>query len=296
MGVARSRPGASSSAIQYHYDLGNDFYALWLDETLTYSCALWDTAEDLTTAQVKKLDWHLSNCGPGVRRLLDVGCGWGSILKRAVQNYDVQQAVGLSLSREQERWIQEHIPLPEVNVRLENWMDHRPEAPYDGIVSIGAFEHFARLDQTPAEKLAGYREFFECCHEWLHPAGTLSLQTIVYENSTRRDFSPFFAESIFPESDLPHIFEIAQAIRGLFEIKVWRNDRSHYARTLRCWLEGLRTHRQEAEAIAGTEKVKQYEKYLGLMILAFHTGTMNLARIHLRRLDRGQVRNSSATL
>ena len=280
-----SRTGASAAAIQHHYDVGNDFYGLWLDPTRTYSCGLWYGDEDLSTAQINKIDWHLKNVGGGeVRRLLDVGCGWGSTLKRAVEHYRVREAVGLSLSMEQVRWCREH-SVPEANVRLENWLDHQPASPYDGIVSIGAFEHFARLDQSPKEKLDGYRHFFAFCHGCLRSGGRLSLQTITYENATRKQFSPFFAETIFPESDLPHMFEIAQAVFGLFEIEIWRNDRAHYARTLRHWLDNLRSRRKEAAAIAGADKVSQYEKYLALMIVAFHTGTMNLARISMRRID-----------
>ncbi|HXB21651.1 MAG TPA: cyclopropane-fatty-acyl-phospholipid synthase family protein [Candidatus Solibacter sp.] len=280
-----NRTGASAAAIQHHYDVGNEFYALWLDETRTYSCGLWYGDEDLVTAQMNKIDWHLNNVGGReVRRLLEVGCGWGSTLKRALEHYQVREAVGLSLSMEQVRWCQEH-SVRNADVRLENWLDHQAESPYDGIVSIGAFEHFARLDQSPEKKLEGYRDFFSFCHQCLRPGGRLSLQTIIYENASRKQFSPFFAETIFPESDLPHMFEIAQAVSGLFEIEMWRNDRAHYARTLRHWLDNLRACRKEAIAIAGTDKVSQYEKYLALMIVAFHTGTMNLARISMRRID-----------
>jgi len=286
--VSETRPGASAAAIQQHYDVGNDFYALWLDETRTYSSGLWYGDEDLASAQINKIDWHLNNsCGREAGRLLEVGCGWGSTLKRALEHYQVREAVGLSLSVEQVRWCKER-SVPNADVRLENWLDHRPAGLYDGIVSIGAFEHFARLDQDPGEKLEGYRGFFSFCHRALRPGGRLSLQTITYENAGRKQFSPFFAQSIFPESDLPHMHEIAQAVSGLFEIELWRNDRAHYARTCRHWLDNLRACRKQAAAIAGAEKVSQYEKYLSLMIVAFHTGTMNLARISLRRIDAGE--------
>lgn len=285
--VARDSPlarsGASPAAIQHHYDVGNDFYFLWLDSSHTYSCALWNADEDLAAAQANKLDWHLDRCGaPGAPRLLDVGCGWGSLLRRATEHHGVGRAVGLSLSAEQCRWI-DGLGLPNVEVRLESWADHRPDTPYDAIVSIGAFEHFARLDQSPAEKLAGYRAFFEFCHGALRPDGRLSLQTITYENSDRSTFSQFFAQKIFPESDLPHLAEIVEASRGLFEIEMLRQDRNHYARTARAWLSRLNAHAAEAAALVGPDTVETYKKYLGLLVVGFHTGTMNLARIALRR-------------
>ncbi|MFC4161439.1 class I SAM-dependent methyltransferase [Chitinimonas lacunae] len=277
--------GASVEAIQHHYDLSNDFYALWLDPSMTYSSALWYGDESLSSAQRNKLDWHLDRVQiDTAERLLDVGCGWGSLLHRATERNPRCHGVGLSLSAAQLAAIAEH-HWPRIETRLESWADHEADAPYDGIVSIGAFEHFARLDQSPREKLEGYRAFFVFCHRVSKPRGPLSLQTITYETADREQFSRFFAERIFPESDLPHLHEIAQAAHGLFEIVELRNDRAHYARTLRHWLSALRAHKDEAIALVGERAYIDYERYLGLMVVAFHTGTMNLCRLALRRLD-----------
>jgi len=278
-------PGASAAAIQRHYDLGNDFYALWLDESLTYSCAMWDFGDDLHTAQLRKIDWHLAHAGD-IRggRILDIGCGWGSTLRRAVERFGVAHATGLSLSAAQVSFI-ERIATPRIEARLQGWAEYDSRERCDAIVSIGAFEHFARLDQTPAEKVSGYRDVFECCRTLLRPGGKLCLQTITYENADRREFSRFFAEQIFPESDLPHLSEIAAASRGLFEIELLRNDRHHYARTAREWLTRLQERSDEASALVGDDAVQSYRKYLGLLAVGFHTGSMNLARIVMRRFD-----------
>src|SRR5262245_33777912 len=94
--------GASPQAIQQHYDVGSDFYALWLDNTLTYSCALWldaDSDGDLETAQIRKIDHHIISArARRVERVLDVGCGWGAVLRRLVSDYGVRHATGLTLS------------------------------------------------------------------------------------------------------------------------------------------------------------------------------------------------------
>lgn len=282
---ALANPGASAQAIQFHYDVGNSFYELWLDRTLTYSCALWDGHDTLEAAQLAKIDHHIDKSGArGQARVLDIGCGWGSTLHRLVSTAGVANATGLTLARQQaahidrQRW-------PGVEVRVESWSDHRPAMPYDAIISVGAFEHFAKLDQSPADKIAGYRSFFQRCHDWLPPGGCLSLQTMSYENSSREDFSPFFASQIFPESDLPRLSEIAAASERLFEIVSVRNDRHHYARTSLEWRRRLLKRRAEAVALVGEDAVARYDKYLHLWAVGFHTGTMGLLRLQLRRLE-----------
>jgi cyclopropane-fatty-acyl-phospholipid synthase len=280
-----SNPGASPAAIQHHYDVGNEFYRLWLDETLTYSAALFDQHDDLAAAQRAKIDHHVASArAAGAKRVLDIGCGWGATLHRLVEHHGVAEATGLTLSNEQAAWIGEQ-RWPGVSVRLESWSDHVPDRPYDAIISVGAFEHFARLDMSEADKIAGYRAFFERCRSWLAPGGWLSLQTIAYGNARQSDFSKFFADDVFPESDLPRLQEIAAACDLLFEIAAVRNDRAHYERTCVEWRRRLRARRDEAVALVGEPIVRRYEKYFQLLSIGFHVGTMGLLRIALRRID-----------
>jgi cyclopropane-fatty-acyl-phospholipid synthase len=278
--------GASQDAIERHYDVGNDFYALWLDETRSYSCALWDTAQTLEQAQLAKIDFHVQQArAAGKARVLDVGCGWGATLRRLVEIHGVQQAVGLTLSRQQAAWLAARA-WPGVTAAVESWADHAPASPYDAILSVGAFEHFARLGTPEAEKVEGYRAFFRRCHDWLQPGGHLSLQTICYENARREDFSAFFAEQIFPESDLPRLSEIFAASERLFEVVTLRSDRADYARTAREWLHRLRARRAEATALVGEETTRRYETYLKMLTIGFHVGTMGLVRVAFRRIER----------
>ncbi len=279
-------PGASQEAIQHHYDVGNDFYRLWLDSVaLVYSCALWNENDTLESAQIRKLDYHIREARAyGAGRVLDVGCGWGGLLQQLTQVYGVEHAVGLTLSREQEIHIK-GLGNPQTSVRLENWLEHQPTAPYDALISIGAFEHFARLDLDRPQKVEAYEAFFARCHEWLRPNGCISLQSIVYGNARREHFSSFFDKEIFPESNLPHVSEILESSERLFHIERLRNDGADYERTFIEWRRRLKANWDKAIRLVGEQVVQRYDRYFQYLIIGFHTGTMGLARLTLRRID-----------
>src|SRR5437660_5758563 len=119
--------GASAGAIRHHYDVSNEFFALWLDPTMTYSCALWEPGDTLERAQIRKLDDVLDGVrARGAARLLDVGCGWGSLLRRATESYGVRRAVGLTLSEHQADWLATRSLAPDVDVLVRNWVDYWP--------------------------------------------------------------------------------------------------------------------------------------------------------------------------
>ncbi|NJM72008.1 MAG: class I SAM-dependent methyltransferase [Scytonema sp. RU_4_4] len=280
--------GTSAESVQHHYDEGNEFYRLWLDDTMTYTCALWEEGEmydALKTAQIRKLDFHIKQAkAKRARRVLDIGCGWGALLRRLVEVHDVEKAVGLTLSKAQAEWVKS-LKNPQIEVYLENWSDHCPENPYDAILGVGILEHVARLELSETEKVKTYRHFFLRCHELLQPGGWMSLQTGVYGNMRREDFSQFIATEIFPESDYPRLADLAKASEQLFEIVAIRNDPEHYERTCKAWLSKLKTNRAAAVNLIGEEAVVRYEKYLNFCIIGFHIGTINLVRIAMRRID-----------
>lgn len=275
--------GASAEAIQAHYDVGNSFYELWLDPTLTYSCALWAGDDDtLAAAQARKLDWVAEPAlKAGAKRVLDIGSGWGSMLRRLTEG-GVAEAVGLTLSQQQHDHVAA-LGLPGAEVRLESWRDHKPAAPYDAIVSVGAFEHFADADLSEDQRAAVYRDFFAACHGWLAPGAPLVLQSIAYGPSPASFGRELFLE-IFPESDLPRPFEIFRACDGLFEVTDYRNDREHYIRTLRAWHRNLRDHAAEAIALVGRERVEFYKRYLAISTLMFSGRHAVLLRLKMTRV------------
>jgi cyclopropane-fatty-acyl-phospholipid synthase len=303
--AARERAEAAAAAIRYHYDVGNDFYALWLDRSLTYSCAMPRGADDtLECAQQRKLRYHLDAVRAGgafgdgafgdgafsdgalAHGVLDIGCGWGSLLAELSQARQVRRSVGLTLSDEQAAFVWSR-GYPGVEVRTGSWTDCEPGGPFDGIVSIGAFEHFARPDDGSARKVRVYREFFERCRGWLAAGGVLSLQTIAYANMSAGDASQFMVREVFPDADLPTLAEITAAAERVFEIQAVRNDRLDYAWTCEQWARRLRASRPAALRVVGPETVARYERYLKMSALGFRMGKICLLRLILRPYGRG---------
>jgi cyclopropane-fatty-acyl-phospholipid synthase len=274
--------GASTEAIGLHYDVGNDFFGLWLDPDMVYSCAMFEGREDLHTAQLRKLDYHIRESrATHARRVLDIGCGWGALLRRLVRG-GVRTAVGLTLSRSQVEKI-ERDNVPGTCVRGESWQHHVADAPYDAIISIGAFEHFARGDLLPEEKVDAYRQFFDFCHRNLRTGGRLSLQTIAYRTHERPLDS--FMSKVFPESDLPDASEIRRASDARFELLVSRDDRDDYYRTCRLWAKNLAARRTEAVGMVGQETTRNFEEALAIFTAGFKVGAFSLLRLTFGRRD-----------
>lgn len=285
-----TKRGGNAAAIQHHYDVSNRFYQLWLDSSMTYSAGLWPENvlnDDLEQAQIRKIDWHLAAAGAqpasSPRMLLDIGCGWGALMRQHTRQQPGNKAVGLTLSHEQYEHITD-LNQANIAVREESWIDHQPTTAYDGIVSIGAFEHFAQPETSAAEKVDVYREFFSRCQQWLKPKGKLSLQTIAYGSLSAKDKNVFTQTEIFPDSELPRPGEIFLAADGIFEVVTYRNDRLHYGKTCDLWLANLRHHRETIEQEFGTALYQKYEKYLKLAVAGFYFGQILLLRFEMKSL------------
>ena len=280
--------GGSAAAIRHHYDVGRDFYKLWLDQSMTYSCALWnldDVTDTLDRAQKRKIEFHLDAAyAQRARFILDIGCGWGGLLRQASATCSAERIVGLTLSHDQARYLESSAP-ERAEVRLESWVHHKPASKYDSIISVGAFEHFAKPEDAVTQKIALYRDFFERCRDWLSPEGRMSLQTIAYGTMKREEASQFINTEIFPNADLPTLGEIVTATEGIFEITMIRNDRLHYAKTFSVWAGSLRDNRHRATSLVGSAVSRRYERYLTQSSLGFLMGKIGLLRIALRPLS-----------
>jgi len=273
----------SPSAIQFHYDLSNDFYRLWLDAQMVYSAALWTSADQsLESAQREKLLFHADAVGATEgMRILDVGCGWGALLRTLVLERGVSSAIGLTLSAAQKQFFEDGPPASRAQILLASWEDYADLEPFDGIISIGAFEHFGRHDQSAAQRREVYARFFDFCARRLRRGGKLSLQTIAFGRI--RSMSRFMREEIWRESELPLAHEVLDAASKCFEVEQLVNHRLHYLRTLREWRARLERAAEQAAQIVGSQKVTDYFRYLDESAVGFETGAVQLLRISLRR-------------
>lgn len=276
--------------VQHHYDLSDDFYRLFLDRTQTYSCAYFER-EDLTLeeAQLAKIDLSLGKLGlqPGMT-LLDVGCGWGATLMRALEKYDVN-VVGLTLSKNQALHVQQLFDESDSSrsrrVLLEGWEQF--DEPVDRIVSIGAFEHFG-YDR--------YNAFFKMAYDALPADGVMMLHTIVLpsdEDFAAREvpitmrhlkFFKFIMDEIFPGGRLPKVTDVQDhAIRAGFRIDRVHPLRLHYARTLDQWAEALEANEEEAVALQSREVYDRYMKYLTGCAELFRGGYTDICQFTLAK-------------
>ena len=210
-----------------HYDLGNDLFEAMLDPYMVYSCGYWAAANDLANAQEAKLDLVCRKLGlqPGMK-LLDIGCGWGGLIRFAAEHYGVE-CTGLTNSREQAARAEERAGKQPVHILLGDWrcLETGIETRFDRIASVGMFEHVGH---------ANYRRFFETTRALLAPGGLFLLHTIG-KNRRGRSVDPWIEKNIFPNGELPSLGEIADACESLFVIEDVHNFGADYDRTLMAW-------------------------------------------------------------
>ena len=251
--------GASQEAIEFHYDMPAEFFALWLGNSMTYTAARFTRADmTLNEAQDDKINYHLDSARVGEGyRMLDIGCGWGTLLKAGVERRGAALAHGLTLSPLQQQYITS-LDMPNVTAALQSYEHHEPEMPYDSIVSVGAFEHFVKPEMSRAEKLDTYSELFRRAAQWMTRDGRFSLQTMTWGDAGPSERAMNRIHEIFPESDLPEIADVIEAAHPHLELVSMENRPEDYQYTLAAWAQGLMANSDAATRIVGEERFKFY--------------------------------------
>ena len=270
------------------YDISNDFFALWLGPTMGYTCGYYERDDmNLEESQNAKFDLALGKLDlePGMT-LLDVGCGWGGAMERAVQRYDVN-VIGITLSKAQSEYARQRLAKLDtqrtVEVRLQGWEEF--DEPVDRIVSIGAFEAF-KADRYPL--------FFERAYSILPRDGRMLLHTILahtqkffHDNGIKLTISDlkfmrFIGTEIFPGGQLPAVEDIERlADESGFTLERIHLLQPHYARTLDMWAQNLAAHRDEAIAITDEATYDKYMRYLTGCADFFRRGITNVGQFTL---------------
>jgi cyclopropane-fatty-acyl-phospholipid synthase len=282
----RHSPERDRRVITFHYDVSNDFYQLWLDHRMVYSCAYFKSqSDDLDIAQKQKLDYicRKLRLRPG-QRLLDIGCGWGALVVHAAKHFGVR-AEGITLSEAQAEWGCARIAkaglAKQARIDLRDYREISANGCelYDAIVSVGMAEHVGR------ERLS---EYFAAAHRALKPGGVFLNQAIAEDVITRpgsRNDS-FIEQYVFPDGDIPPLPTMLSAAESVnFEIRDVENLREHYALTLRHWLHRLETHHDEALRFIDEATYRVWRLYIAGSAHGFRTGHIAVYQTLLAKLD-----------
>jgi cyclopropane-fatty-acyl-phospholipid synthase len=266
------------TAISHHYDVGNDFYRLVLGPSMVYSCAYWTPgASTLEQAQEAKLDLVCRKLGlrPGMR-MLDVGCGWGSLLVHAARHYGVV-GTGVTLSAEQARGARERIAeaglSDQLTIRLQDYREIS-DGPYEAISSVGMAEHVGTEQ---------YRRYAGLLYGLLAPGGRLLNHQIARRPSAPGEHyrtSPFISAYVFPDGDLSPIGETVGLLEQAgFEIRDVESLREHYARTLRAWVGNLESAWDLAAELTTTGRARVWRLYMAASALAFEENRIGVNQV-----------------
>lgn len=282
---ARHSRERDRQAVTYHYDVSNDFYALWLDRRMVYSCAYFATPDDdLDTAQEQKLDYicRKLRLRPG-ERLLDIGCGWGALVIHAARRYGVE-ALGITLSRPQAELANERIRqaglADRCRVEVGDYREIDAPGESDKLVSVGMFEHVGE---------ALLPDYFERAWGLLRPGGVFLNHGIARSATQRSRRGPSFVDRyVFPDGELVPINTTLRAAETAgFEVRDVESLREHYVLTLRHWVRGLEARHDQARALTDEATYRIWRLFMSGSAYGFQAGRINVYQTLLARPDRG---------
>jgi len=281
---------STQTEVEISYDVSNEFFRLWLDERMNYTCGIYEGTDNLEEAQMKKLAWlaNAANVGPE-KRLLDIGCGWGACLEYMATTAGVKDCTGITLSRSQHAEI-ERRAVPGVHAECISYLDYEPAKKFDSVVSICMMEHIATPEQArKGEHIGLYRDYFKRAWNWTNPGAQFGLQTILRNKVPRnrehlKDIG-WVTYKIFPGGLSLRLEDVIQAVNPYWEIMEVKTRREDYGKTCAEWRLRLRNNETLIREKWGDTVFDDYERYLSACVTGFEHHYQSLAQYVLRRID-----------
>jgi cyclopropane-fatty-acyl-phospholipid synthase len=296
--------GSSKADIAVSYDVSNEFFRLWLDERMNYTCGVFDDGIDrmimpppghpgersLEDAQLEKLRIlsgfaHVDTSST----VLDIGCGWGANLEYQSLVNKVKAAHGITLSEAQCAEIRRR-ELPGVTAQVCSYLDYKPPVRFDAIISICMMEHIVSPQEArDGKSIPAYRNYFKLAHEWTKPGAYFGLQTIL-RNFVPRDRQDvrdlgWVTYEIFPGGIVPRLEEIISAVNPYWEVVELKTRRLDYLKTTWHWRDRLRKNEAKIRETWGDKVYDDYERYLSTCVTGFEKHYTSLAQYSLKRID-----------
>jgi cyclopropane-fatty-acyl-phospholipid synthase len=281
---------STKQEVEVSYDVSNEFFRLWLDERMHYTCAVFEKETDtLEQAQENKsrILYDFAEVTPN-KTVLDIGCGWGANVEYVARR-GAKATHGITLSSAQFEEIMAR-KIPNVRVWCKDYKDFAPEQPYDALISIEMIDHLC----SPAQANQGlavdiYRSYFNRCASFTKRGAMFGFQAILRNRvpRTKKDLADlkFTADVIFPGGLNPRLEELIQAVNPSWEILELKTRRTHYGRTTAEWLRRLRVHEKEIRNKWGAQVFDDYDRYLSTCVRAFDAHWSSDVQMKLRKID-----------
>jgi cyclopropane-fatty-acyl-phospholipid synthase len=287
--------GSNQSEIEVSYGVGNEFFKLWLDARMNYTCALFEDtvnfSDSFNTAQDNKLRKlsEFAHIDVHTESVLDIGCGWGANLEYQATVNKVPQVHGFTLSEEQYKFCRDR-NLPNTTVHCEDYKKYEAPRKFDAVMSICMMEHIVSPEEARAgNQVALYRDYFKRVHSWTKPNTFFGLQTITRCGVPRKkkdlDDMRHATYIIFPGAVTPRVEDIIVAAIPYYEVMEMHSRRLHYRKTCEHWRTGLRNNESFVREKWGAQVFEDYDRYLSTCITAFENNWQSLHQYSLKRLD-----------
>jgi cyclopropane-fatty-acyl-phospholipid synthase len=282
--------GSTKQEVQVSYDVSNEFFRLWLDERMNYTCGVFEGTDNLEKAQLNKLNLihDFARITPD-KRVLDIGCGWGANIEFLACDKGVKDVHGVTLSSAQFEEIKRR-NIPGVTAHCMDFFDYEPAAKFDALTSICMIEHVVSPEEARAGKaVERYRSYFRKAHAITHKGAHFGLQTILrnFVPRTKEDIRDvgWVTYAIFPGGITPRLEDIVMAVNPYWEIMEMKTRREHYGKTCWHWRDRLRKNEAFIRERWGSQVFEDYDRYLTTCVRSFDKHHQSLAQWSLRRID-----------